>query len=112
MDIFERLENKEKVDIKTLKKFKKNGYNYTCVKADVENNIYVYKMEHIGEPLPYSQYELVIGKKAKQPNGDTVYIYPSSSQFGTYGWYICGTEEMCRDRINSRISQILKRRGE
>ena len=94
-------------DISTLKEFNKNGYHYTCVKADVENNTYVYKMEHIGEPLPYSQYELVRGIKGKQPSGETFYYYPSDERFGTYGWYICGNEETCQERIASKISELL-----
>lgn len=99
-------------DIKNNKKFKKNGYNYTCVKADVVNNIYIYKMEHIDEPIPYSQYELIIGVKRKQPDGSTVYVYPSDEQFGIYGWYICGNEEVCREKINEKICDILEKRGE
>lgn len=97
-------------DISKLKEFDRAGYHYTCVKADVENNIYLYKMEHIDEPYSYSQYELVVGVKQKNIDGSVVYTYPQSSLFGSYGWYICGTEEMCQDRINSRISQILERR--
>lgn len=94
-------------DIRNIKNFKKNGYNYTCVKADVENNTYVFKMEHIDKPLPYFQYELIIGVKRKQPDGETVYVYPSDEQFGTYGWYICGNEETCQERIASKISELL-----
>lgn len=112
MDNLNSLKNREKVDIRTLKKFKRYDYNYTCVKADVENNIYVYKMEHIEEPIPYSQYEVVVGVKAKQPDGSTVYVYPSSSQFGVNGWYICGNEEVCQEKINEKVCDILEKRGE
>lgn len=31
-------------------------------------------------------YELVKGKNRKQPNGEVVQIYPSSEDFGRYGW--------------------------
>ena len=69
-------------------------------------------MEHIDEPIPYSQYEVVVGVKAKQPDGSTVYVYPSSSQFGVNGWYICGNEEVCREKINEKVCDILEKRGE
>ena len=92
-------------DISTIKEFKRYDYNYTRVK-DFGNNIYLFKMEHINEPLPYSQYELVKGEKKTNTDGSVVYIYPSSSHFGTNGFYICGTEEYCQRRINERLNQL------
>ena len=33
-------------------------------------------------------YEIVIPVKYKNPDGSIVRVYPSSSQFGTKGWYL------------------------
>ena len=94
-------------DISLIKEFNKNGYHYTCVKADVENNIYLYKMEHIGEPLPYSQYELIYPPKRKNSDGTIVRRFPNSEEFGTYAWYICGTEESCWKRIAEKVKVMV-----
>ena len=94
-------------DIFDLTEFDKNGYHYSQVIADRGNNIYIYEMERIGEPLSYYQFELVRGVKTKQPNGEVVYIYPPTEKFGTNGWYICGTEESCWKRIADKVKVMV-----
>lgn len=91
-------------DIKERKEFDRIGYHYTQVKADNENHIYLYEMKH-NDPnvkIPYSQYELVKGKKHTNPDGNIVYSYPGDEDFGTYGWYICGPKEMCLSEIEQK----------
>ena len=94
-------------DIFDLTEFNKNGYHYSQVIADRGNNIYIYKMEHIGEPLSYCQFELVRGIKRKNPDGTVVNTYPSTENFGTYAWYICGTEESCWKRIAEKVKVMV-----
>lgn len=86
-------------DIKDKLTFKRIGYNYTQVLADNEKHVYLYLMSKPG--VNYLQYELVRGKKYKNPDGSIVYIYPCDEDFGTFGWYICGTPE----RVVSDICQ-------
>lgn len=53
---------------------------------DEEKHIYVYeRYNHNGRLFGY---ELVKGKKYKNNDGSIVYTYPSSSDFGTYGYFI------------------------
>lgn len=53
---------------------------------DEDKHIYVYeRYNHSGRLFGY---ELVRGVRRKQPNGEIVYVYPSSEQFGKYGYFI------------------------
>lgn len=88
-----------RTDISGKKEFDRIGYHYTQVLADEEHKVYLYKMTKEG--IPYPQYELVKGKKYKNPDGSIVYTYPCDEDFGTFGWYICGTPE----RVVSDICQ-------
>ena len=86
-------------DIKYKKEFDRIGYHYTMVRADDEHHVYLYEME---KGNPYSQYELVKGKKHTNPDGEVVYVYPSDEDFGVYGWYICGPKKKCLEEIERR----------
>ena len=85
-------------DIKDKKTFKRIGYTYTQVLADDENHVYLYKMEKKGMIDCY-HYELVKGKKHKNPDGTIVYMYPGDEDFGTYGWFILGNEKYATEKI-------------
>ena len=78
-------------DISEKKEFKRIGYTYTQVLADDEQHVYLYKMSK--PVMTTNEYELVKGKKYKNPDGSIVYTYPCDEDFGTYGWFICGTKE-------------------
>ena len=53
---------------------------------DEEKHIWVYERYNRNGRL--IGYELVKGKKKKNPGGSEVYIYPSSEEFGTRGYFI------------------------
>lgn len=89
-------------DISDKKEFDRNGYHYTQILADDEKKVYLYEMTPIEWEKKYDQYELVKGKRYKNPDGEIVYIYPSDEDFGTYGWYICGTTETTKFSIEQK----------
>ena len=66
-----------KKDISGLKEFRKFGDLFTQVES-FGDNIYLYDRG--------SCYELVKGRKSKNPDESIVYVYPSSEDFGTYGY--------------------------
>lgn len=94
-----------KTDIKDKIEFDRAGYHYKRVYEDSTNRIYVYQLF---TGALYSQYEVVKGKKKKQPDGTDVYIYPGDEDFGVYGYYICGTEEKCQEQIKKRITDLME----
>ena len=100
-------------DITEKKEFDRVGYHYTCIKSDNENHIYLYEMHHIDKELemPYMEYELVKGVKKKNPDGNIVYAYPNDEQFGTYGWFICGKKEYCKQKINEKYRSLVVGNG-
>lgn len=97
-----------KTPIEDRKEFNRIDYHYEQVE-EFGNHIYLYKLtppKRYKRKLPYKQYELVRGKKSKQPDGTIVYIYPGDEDFGTYGYYICGTEESCRKQIMKYVNKL------
>ena len=75
--IEERKEFKFEDDIlKMLKEYPDHWYIYERYHRITESDNY----HLVG-------YELIKAKKAKQPDGKIIYIYPSSEDFGRYGWY-------------------------
>ena len=93
-----------KTDISEKTEFNRIGYRYVRVWGDDENKVYVYKI--ISE-APYYQFEVVKGKKTKNPDGNYVYVYPSDEDFGIYGWYICGTAKNCNLKISQKLSELV-----
>ena len=91
-----------KKDISEKKEFDRNGYHYEQILADEEYKVYLYKMTPIEWEKKYYQYELVKGKRYKNPDNTIVYAYPSDEDFGTYGWYICGTIETTKFSIQQK----------
>lgn len=57
---------------------------------DSESGCYLYERYYINSPTLGNRlmgYEIVKPIKRKNPDGTTVYVYPSSEQFGRYGWF-------------------------
>lgn len=79
------MERPNRTDIKDKTHFRRIGYDYYRVYLDDERHIAVYEMEREGM---HHGYEVIKGKKYKNPDGSIVYTYPSDEDFGTYGWYI------------------------
>lgn len=52
-------------------------------------------------------YEIVRGVKTKGEDGNTVYAYPSTSQFGQYGYYI--TERYSETEIPKYLRKLQDR---
>ena len=74
-------------DIKDKKEFVFDGdllIQKECV--DEDNKIYVYERYYQGSFL-YA-YEVVRGIKRKNPSGRIIYKYPSSEEFGKYGYFL------------------------
>ena len=93
-----------KTDISKKIEFDRIGYHYTRVWFDEVNHIGVYKMIGMN---PYEQYEVVKGVKRQNPDGTTVYVYPSDEMFGTYGYYVCGTAERCKEQIEKYVNKLM-----
>lgn len=71
-----------------------------CV--DEENHIYVYERYYHKTDLMYI-YEIVRGVRHKNPDGNIVYLYPSSEQFGSYGYTI---PAKLKDRIPVYVKML------
>lgn len=90
-----------KHSISEFKEFTRAGYHYT--KISDKDNTYLFHLDGS------SGYELMIGKKAKQPDGSVVYVKPGDEDFGTYGWYLCGSLNniyIALDRIKTKHPEI------
>lgn len=87
--------------IEEKEEFNRAGYHYTRVWSDNDNKVYVYRLHHIEEEMPYYQFEVVKGVKRKG-----IYVYPSDEDFGTNGWYICGTAKKCNLKISEKLSYL------
>lgn len=75
--------------------------------ANEEQHIYVYeRYNHAGRLFAY---EVVRGKKRKNPDGSIVYSYPSSEDFGSYGLFISHQhKDNPRFGINAAIKELTK----
>lgn len=73
-------------DISERKTFKMFGDLFVLIARNIEHNTYLYKRVKLStdEYGETSGYEIVKPIKRKNPDGTTVYVYPSSEQFG-YG---------------------------
>lgn len=70
------------IDISERKTFKMFGDLFIMIAHNIEHNTYLYK--RINGYGRTTGYEIVKPVKHKNPDGVTVYVYPSSEQFG-YG---------------------------
>lgn len=53
--------------------------------------------------------EMVIPVKKKQPDGSYVYVYPSTEEFGRYGWFF--PPRMTREELIGKMTGILAARN-
>ena len=103
----------EYFDISEKKEFKRGNYDYKLVNADETNHIYLYKITETIEENGIVKtidlkYELVRAVPYVNPDGSLVHIYPSTSDFGKYAYYIVGNEEYCKQRIQYRTECLKK----
>lgn len=74
-------------DISDKKEFTFDGERLKLNRClDEESHIYLFERYNSAGML-YA-YELVRGIRHKNPDGQIVYVYPSSEQFGRYGFFI------------------------
>lgn len=74
-------------DISEKKEFSFQGERLKQIRcANEEQHIYVYERYNRSGRL-YA-YEVVRGKKTKNPDGNIVYTYPTSEMFGSFGLFI------------------------
>lgn len=88
-------------DIKDYDEYKSYRRTYKKVYADDENHIYVFKNISGGSN---PEYEILKGKKIKNPDGNYVWKKGSDEDWGTYGWTVMGTEEYCQKKIKEKIT--------
>ena len=92
-----------KKDIKDLNSFKKWGTTFTKIWGDDDRHLYVFKRSGCSR----DDYEVVKGVKTKNSDGSIVYAYPSSDNFGMYGYYIMGIPvRYSRQRIVYRLKKF------
>ena len=73
-------------DIKDMKAFEKFGDLFTQIGNNPETGWYLY--ERVNKESGKKHYEVVKGKKHKNPDGSIVYAFPSTELWGTYGYSI------------------------
>lgn len=77
-------------DISEKRTFKSEGHLFEMVK-DYGNNVYLYHRTGFetwsgkNNPIDFG-YELIYAAPFKNPDGTIVHRYPSSSEWGKYGW--------------------------
>lgn len=91
-DIKDRLEFKKDGDI--LRQFKSYGDGW-----------WLYKRFNQYSNFNFMGWELVKGVRHKNPDGEIVFVYPSSEQFGMYGFFLPQryTELDCDKRHNELV---------
>lgn len=67
-------------DISEMKTFTKYGDVFTQVRNNPDTGWWLYERP--------THYEVVKGKKYKNPDGEIVYVYPSENDWGVYGYTI------------------------
>lgn len=96
----------EHIDIKDKKEFVFQGDKLVQYKS-YGDGWWLYKRYNQYTNFNFMGWELVKGKKDMQPNGDVVYIYPSSRLFGTYGYFLPKrTTEEEADQMHTKMCQI------
>ena len=95
-----------KTDISEQQEIKFEGDTLKLEKClDKEKHTYLFaRYNHNGRLYGY---ELVKGVKTKNPDGNYIYRYPSSSQFGTYGFFIA--ERFAETDIPRYLAKLQKR---
>lgn len=77
-------------DVKDIQSFQKYGNNYEKVYADDDRHIYIFKVFDEN----FTSYEVILGKRTKNPDGSIVYAYPGGNDWGTLGFSIRGCDGM------------------
>lgn len=78
-------------DITELKEFVCQGTRLVQVEYNENSGRYLYERYYKNSPSLGNRlmgYEIVKPVKRKNHDGSVVYRYPSSSQFGLYGWFL------------------------
>ena len=81
------MENTTRPDISELKTFTKYGDVFTQERHNPETGWWLYKRTNKEDPSRV-HYEVVKGKKHKNPDGRIVYCYPSDDSWGQYGYTV------------------------
>lgn len=89
-------------DVKDIQSFKKFDSTFTKIWGDDDRHLYVFKRTKYRD-----DYEVIKAVKKKNQDGSIVYRYPSSEEFGTYGYYIMGIPSWySKQRIITRLKQF------
>lgn len=75
------------VDISERKTFIKYGEVFTQERHNPETGWWLYKRTNMKDPSRY-HYEVVRGKKYKNPDGSIVYTYPNAEDWGSLGYTV------------------------
>lgn len=80
-----------KKDLTEKFEFTRAGYHYVNICYDRENHKGIWELRKTidGQSRSFG-FEVVKGLKTKNPDGNIVYVYPSSEQFGIAGFYLVG----------------------
>lgn len=98
-------------DITELKEFVCQGTRLVQVEYNENSGRYLYERYYINSPSLGNRlmgYEIVKPVKRKNYDGSIVYVYPSSSQFGLYGWFLPPNTK--REKIESYLKGELPRK--
>lgn len=77
-------------DLKEKNNFEKFDEQFIKIFGNEEKHIYVYKRVKNNS---IESYEVIKGVKHMNPDGNYVFTYPSTEQFGLYGFYIMGYDK-------------------
>lgn len=98
------METPNRIDIKDKTHFRRIGYDYYRVYFDATRHIAVYEMSKDGK---HKGYEVIKGKKHKNPDGTIVFVYPSDEDFGIYGWYVNFVDENIEmEKISEKVHKL------
>lgn len=78
-------------DIRGLKEFTEHGTRLVQSEYNEKTGRYLYERYYINSPTLGNRlmgYEVVKPYNRKNPDGTIVKTYPSTSQFGGYGWFL------------------------
>ena len=68
--------------------FRRSGYDYNNIVFDAEHHCGIWEMTKVIDgKTKFMGYEVVKGKKTKNPDDSIVYRYPCDEEFGVYGFY-------------------------
>lgn len=90
-------------DIKDKIEFVSDGDILRRLESNEAANLYLYG-RYWKDNGHLKGYELVRGVKRKQPDGSIVFTYPSSEQFGRYGWFFPPRTD--RDSLNAAVREV------